>query len=202
MATSAILGIYVSNFAPASHWKLSPNTEEWARFGEYLSGALAGLALLGVLITVELQRRQLNLQKNQATLDQLLRLSSDLAAGIDEFLRLPGRDSSITQQQLVARNLPNTIAGILSLVDGEVSHRTVTAMPPLDDIYKAFRNSLSGYEVKTTEKLDLLADALQEFARYGGSEPVVRLYRERYRQSVRQLRTLGVLMRQREWWET
>lgn len=91
LAVAAIIFVaaYSYKFAPPSGWQLSSNTEQWARFGAYIGGAFGMLAFIGVLITVDIQSRQLDLQRHQVTLDELLRFSRDLASAIDETLKQP-----------------------------------------------------------------------------------------------------------------
>src|ERR1700691_5201950 len=75
IVATAFVGAYVWEFAALSNHVLSSNTEDWAKFGEYIGGAFAMLAFVGVLVTLTLQRRQLDLQLRQVTLDELMRLS-------------------------------------------------------------------------------------------------------------------------------
>src|SRR5271168_2706296 len=91
-AAAVVVGVYAWKFAPGSGG-LSPAPEDWARFGEYVGGVFALLAFAGVLYTVELQRRQLELQRqqirqlsDQATVDELHRICHELATRIDEAL--------------------------------------------------------------------------------------------------------------------
>ena len=81
-----LVAAYPYQFAPLTGWKLSPNTEQWARFGAYVGGVFSMLAFIGVLVTVEIQRRQLDLQRHQLTLDELMRFARDLALAIDDVL--------------------------------------------------------------------------------------------------------------------
>jgi hypothetical protein len=93
-------------------------------------------AFIGVLITVELQRRQLELQRHQLTLDELMRLSRDLAAAIDEILNRPIESVRSTQAQLVAQNKSHVVGSVLELVDLEVLPVTVRAMAPAGGGYE------------------------------------------------------------------
>jgi hypothetical protein len=202
LGAAAILFVaaYAYEFAPVSGWQLSPDTEQWTRFGEYIGGAFGMLALIGVLITVDIQRRQLDLQRHQVTLDELMRFSRDLASVIDEILKQPAETVAITQQQLSARNKPQVVAGVLELVDLEVSSTTVQAMPPLAEAKKAYRKSLGRNAEAAAQKLDLLAAGLAEFTRLGGSQTIVALYRDRYRMTVEQLSWLDASMKMQNWW--
>jgi hypothetical protein len=151
VAVAAIIFVaaYAYKFAPPSGWQLSSNTEQWARFGAYIGGAFGMLAFIGVLITVDIQSRQLDLQRHQVTLDELMRFSRDLASAIDAILKPP-----------VERGNAETAA----------------------------------------QKLDLLATALAEFARLGGSRVIVALYRDGYRTTVERLGRSGASMKMQNWW--
>jgi hypothetical protein len=202
IAASIFVAAYVYMFAPLSGWQLSSDTAQWERFGAYVGGVFSMFAFIGVLITVELQRRQLELQRHQLTLDELMRLSRDLAAAIDEILNRPIESVRSTQAQLVAQNKSHVVGSVLELVDLEVLPVTVRAMPPLAEAMKAYRNSLGSNAEALGEKLDLLAEGLAEFTRYGGGRVIVALYGDRYRTTVQRLARLDVSLRTQAWWST
>jgi len=203
-AVAAIICVaaYAYKFAPPSGWQLSSDTEQWGRFGAYIGGVFGMLAFIGVLITVEIQRRQLDLQRHQLTLDELMRFSRDLASAIDEILKQPIETVAITQAQLTARNKSLLVTGVLELVDLDVLPATVQAMPQLAEAMKAYRNSLGGNAEIAAQKLDLLAMGLAEFTRLGGSRVIVALYRDRYRTTVERLGRLDASMKMQKWWST
>jgi hypothetical protein len=202
LAVAAIIFVaaYAYKFAPPSGWQLSSDTEQWGRFGAYIGGAFGMLAFIGVLITVDTQRRQLELQRHQVTLDELMRFSRDLASAIDEILKQPVETVAITQAQLIARNKSQVVAGVLELVDLDVLPAPVQAMPKLAETMKAYRNSLGSNAETLAQKLDLLATGLAEFTRLGGSRVIVALYRNRYRTMGERLGRLGASMKMQNWW--
>jgi hypothetical protein len=187
-------------FGPRSSWTLSTDTEKWAQFGEYVGGIFGILAFISVLITVEIQRRQLDLQRVQVTLDQLMRLSQDFAIQVDEILNRPSEVTSVTQKLSVAAGKRNTVGGVLELVDLELTATTIEAMPPLSQQYEGFRNSIKPNAENVSHALDLLATSLLEFDRRDGSGVIVTLYRDRYGPTVRRLTTLRFPLKTRDWW--
>jgi hypothetical protein len=101
-AAALFVAAYMWTFGPHSGWKPSLHTEDWAQFGEYVGGVFAILAFVSVLATVEIQRRQLDLQRVQVTLDQLLRLAQDFATAIDHILAGPAATTAVTQHPVIS----------------------------------------------------------------------------------------------------
>ena len=70
LGAAMIFGLYAIQFGPASGWRLSHDTEAWARFGECAGGAFGALAFLGVLWTIGLQQVQVDQLSRQAAADR------------------------------------------------------------------------------------------------------------------------------------
>jgi hypothetical protein len=81
-----VVGAYALHFGPQSGWHLSPDQEDWARFGEYVGGIFGMLAFIGVLVTVNLQRAQLDEQRKQFGLQEIQRFAADFSKRADEIL--------------------------------------------------------------------------------------------------------------------
>jgi len=79
-------GLYDCHFGPQSAWHLSRETEDWARFGEYIGGVFGMLAFIGVLVTLNLRREQLDDLRGQFPLSELQRLLASASQSIDSVM--------------------------------------------------------------------------------------------------------------------
>jgi hypothetical protein len=86
LAVFAVVGAYSLHFGPQSGWHLSADPEDWARFGEYVGGIFGTLAFGGVLVTINLQREQLDEQRKQFGLQEIQRFPADFSKRVDEIL--------------------------------------------------------------------------------------------------------------------
>ena len=202
LLAAAVLAAYAYNFGPASGWQPSTHTEDWARFGEYIGGIFGFLAFIGVLGTIQMQRRQLEWQQAHTTLDELLYEARHLASAIELVLGGPIEKVAITAQQLSAQGKPSTVFGVLEMVDLRSSAETErgTAAAPLVEAKSAYRKSLVGSTGALSEKLDLLAAVLSEFVSRGGDSIFLLFYRDRFRMTVRRLVGLEVAVSTADWW--
>lgn len=97
LANWTVLGLYFWKFAPGHWFELSSSQEVWAHFGDFYTGLLSPflgfLAFIGILFTVVLQSKQLDLAhklaadtKAQADVEEIQRLVANLSATIDAAL--------------------------------------------------------------------------------------------------------------------
>jgi hypothetical protein len=121
-AVSIVVGAYFLRFAPESGGWPSQAPENWAQFGEYVGGVFGLPAFAGVLYTVELQRRQLELQRqqirqltDQATVDELHRLCREIASNIDRELDVSIIVHQATTPELNRLNLVPPMRSVLEL---------------------------------------------------------------------------------------
>jgi hypothetical protein len=200
VAAAAAIGLYAWTFGPNTGWLPSTHTEDWARFGEFVGGAFGTLALVGVLVTVELQRRTLDWHKNQTTLDELLREARDLATNVETILAHRVETVALTAQQLSALEKPSTVSGVLELVDARAASEIGRPMPPLAETKSAYRKAVAVSIAGLSQKLDLLAAVLSEFVSRGGDTIFLLFYRDRFRATVQRLVGLEIAVSTAEWW--
>jgi hypothetical protein len=204
LAAGVVVGAYILNFAPGSGGRLSQATEDWAQFGEYVGGVFALLAFAGVVYTVELQRRQLELQRQQidqlseqAAADELHRLCRELASNIDHELNAEIKPNERTAQALADRFLQRTARGVLELV----ADRPL----PTNAEHASVPEALHGPSIKRSmdiavPELDLLANCVQDSVIKGGSVVILAYYRDRYSESVRRMAVLGYPLKTADFW--
>ena len=194
-----IFGLYAIQFGPASGWRLSHDTEAWARFGEYAGGAFGALAFLGVLWTIGLQQVQVDQLSRQAAADQLQRIAADLSARIEERLDRRGRRfNPQTALALEQGGLAPTVRGVLELVANAPT-------PDPGATHASGPEAVHGPAIAEDGKiiarnLDQLAVCLSDFLGQGGSQAVVSYYAHQYSEIVRRMTVLGCLFSQRIWW--
>jgi len=171
-----VVAAYFVNFG-SPHSRLSPLSEDWGHFGEYVGGMFGMLAFIGVLVTIDLQRRQVDQLNNQSTADELMQLCRNLAKNIDDRLdrELPG------SRELEFVRSANCSADYQGLVNAAGSDN-----PALQSQLGAAVTDM-GADIFVTQALqkmaaemDYLANCADEMEGYGGSRVIVNYYRKRY----------------------
>jgi hypothetical protein len=119
------VGLYFLRFGPGSRG-LSGDTEDWARFGEYAGGVLGIFAFIGVLVTIHLQRlqldqlsEQLRQATNKGTVDELMQLCRVIVGNIDEVLDRPQQFSDAQRNLLDWAHCPGTIRGVVRMITSD-----------------------------------------------------------------------------------
>jgi hypothetical protein len=197
LAAALVLGAYMLHFAPGSGG-LSPATEDWARFGEYVGGVFAILAFAGVLYTVELQRRQLKQLSEQAAVDELHRICLEIASNIDRSLDRDLIEDNPTSSAMNYRPGASTMRGILEKA----------ANQPRSDDFGMVANILRDQQGPLIKRnmaiagpeLDLLANCIQDAQIQGGSIVILAYYRDRYSEIVRRMLVMGYELKSTEFW--
>jgi hypothetical protein len=214
-AAMAVVALYAYRFGPGTGWQLSAQTEDWARFGQYVGGLFGVLAFIAVMVLLEIHRRQIDTLGMRATQDQLLLEARDLAAQIEALVARPIETVAITQRELTRAQMSSTVAGVLELVDvrpsPEAAEQATRMSPPAEaqgdikgdikgDTKGAYRKSIVGSTGALSHKLDLLAAVLSEFVSRGGDSIFLLFYRDRFGLTVKRLMALDVAINTGEWW--
>jgi hypothetical protein len=208
LIATLVVAAYFFKLAPLSDGHLSQSNEDWARFGEYVGGVFGILAFVGVLITIDLQRRQLrelhaqmSQLSKQATVDELHRICRDLASNIDAALNRPLIVSAVTGLALNTHALqPPTMQNILRLVE-DVHLQDEAAE------HASIPEAQHGASIKLAAdlampQLELLAKCIQDSYIFGGDTVaiIVAYYRERYAEVVRAMQVLGYKLESSDFW--
>jgi hypothetical protein len=207
VAAITVVAAYVYQFGPGSGWHLSAHTEDWAQFGQYLGGLFGTLAFIGVLVLIEVQRRQMDAQKMRITLDELLLEARDLAGAIEAIIARPIETVAITARELSREGKAATVSGVLELVDvrpsPEAAEQATRMSPPTEsrnEAKGAYRKSIVGSTGDLSRKLDLLAAVLSELVSRGGDTIFLLFYRDRFRVTVKRLIALDIAIGTGDWW--
>jgi len=188
-----VLGAYVGRFA---RYGLSWRTEDWARFGEYVGGVFGVLAFAAVLITVELQRRQLRQLGEQATVDELHRICREIASNIDQALDIQFPQlHQITEQEITSKGLNRSLRGVLELMKDE----QLTSKPDRARFQHHRISFQRSFDIARPE-FDLLANCIQDSVLRGGSVIILAYYRDRYQEIVRRLLICGFPVKTAPFW--
>ena len=197
---AAAAGAYAYTFGAPSHWQLSPHPQDWAMFGEYIGGLSVPLLLIGLFANGEGQKLQVESQRQQDTLDELMREARGLALSLEQLLAGPIETVAIIAQPLSVLGKPATVAGVLELADAAVPPDAATRLPALAEAKGAYRKALAGSIDAVGQKLDLLAAVLSEFVSRGGDSIFLLFYRDRFRATVKRLGALEVTVSTGDWW--
>jgi hypothetical protein len=192
-----VVGAYALHFGPQSGWHLSPDQEDWARFGEYVGGIFGMLAFVGVLVTVNLQRAQLDEQRKQFGLQEIQRMAADSSKTVDMILaREPSGVTDTLRQKMRVKGASMSVFNMLSAIG-------VNAMKPpsTDYMVKAKRNELQGAVLPIISadvglaliELQHLVQCLEAYVRGGGSSTVIELYKSRYTIVVAWIDLVGLM---------
>jgi hypothetical protein len=200
LVAAGAVAVYAYTFGPGNAWEPSRHTEDWARFGQYVGGVFGMLAFIGVLAVVDNQRRILDLQRGQTTLEELLREARHLAGTVESILATRIETSAVIAQQLSSLEKPATTAGVLELVDPRVASEVGRPMPPMAEAKAAYRKTLVSSIAGLSQKLDLLAAVLSEYVSRGGDSIFLLFYRDRFRPTVQRLVGLEVAIGTADWW--
>ncbi len=188
---SFVILAYAYRFAPGANWTLATETEEWARFGEYIGGFFGVFAFVGVLITVEIQRQQLSQLKAQATIDELHRICRDLASSIDDALDGPLIADTSSTSAVNYSVMPTTMRGVLELaaVASESDDIDQLLMPTI--LANQYGPLIKNNAAIVGPELDQLAESLEDALVRGGSGVIFKYYRAKYRQIVLRMKVMA-----------
>ena len=184
--TAFVLMIYIGKFAPPSDFSLSEKTSVWGEFGDYFGGVLnpifSFLAFTGVLFTVYLQARQLDIARDHANFEELQRMLTTISTSIDSMLNY------IPPYYAAKSHIRKDLAP-LSMFDHISAFGTDLLKPSEQrDFDNAFdEDAIEGVKddiAMSVRALSLefhsLGWAMEKYAAAGGSETVLEFYRFRY----------------------
>jgi hypothetical protein len=201
LATWVVYGIYIYNFAPGQWFKPSPNPADWGVFGDYVGGLLnplfSFLAFIGVIITVLLQAKQLEVIREQANFEEIQRVMSTLSARIDGLL-----SSSPTAPKEQYRNMaspPKSVYELISALgtwrlNAQASDGTDWERWALtEDHLVKLQQTIHGELTAICLEFEALAWTLNQYSAAGGSEMVMKFYRYRHRAVLAWLDSMSLI---------
>lgn len=181
-----VLVIYMGKFAAQSGYSLSEKTSVWGEFGDYFGGVLnpifSFLAFTGVLFTVFLQARQLDIARDHANFEELQRMLTTISASIDSMLNhtpLYYAAKGHIREDLAPLTLFNHVSGFGTDLlkpteqrDFDNAFRADAVQGLKDDIAMSVR--------ALSLEFHSLGWAMEKYAAAGGNETVLEFYRFRY----------------------
>jgi len=196
-AIASVVGVYIWIFAPSSGWTLSRDSEQWARFGEYVGGIFGVAAFVGVLVTIYIQRQQIREQRDQFQLDEMQRLMTGISGTIDAVLAAePQRMTDRLRAKMRENGSgPMSLYAMLRVAGSAVA---LPAADPLiqaqyDDLRKRIVSSVSVEAGLVEAELEQLFWCLEEYANAGGNPIIARFYQRRYKELVLMLSVTGLI---------
>jgi hypothetical protein len=187
VALAFTIAAYVVMFAPQAGFKLSSNTEDWSRFAEYLGGTLGPLyglfAFLGVLMTVGLQRQQIDDVRAQSEQQALQQLLATPSGKLEDMLRAapaskPAKifDFMTARPDVVSLRSFLSLGGSLVLLADSQEPAAVGHRSWIPEIKECVITEVGAL----TRELDELVQCLKEYRAAGGSGSIQRFYLDRY----------------------
>lgn len=201
LAAWTVYGLYIYNFGPGQWFKLSHMPSDWGVFGDYVGGLLnpffSFLAFIGVIFTVILQARQLDIVREHANFEEIQRVLSTLSARIDGLLAAVPTATKDRFQHLNAapRSIFELISamGTLQLNKPDKAEdnwlRWATTEQQINELVQTVNHEI----VTIGLELETLAWTLGRYASEGGSATVMDFYRYRYRAVLTWLDSMGLL---------
>lgn len=201
LAAWTVYGLYIYNFGPGQWFQLSPTPSDWGVFGDYVGGLLnplfSFLAFIGVILTVVLQARQLDIVRDQANLEEVQRVLSTLSTRIDGLLAAPPTATADRFRYL--HSAPRSLFELISAMGtlqlskpGKAEEdwlRWAMTEEHLSELMQTVRHEV----VTLGLELETLAWTLGRYATEGGSDTVMEFYRYRYRAVLVWLDSIGLL---------
>ena len=200
VALLADVGLYFYAFGPGSGFALSHNAEDWSGFGAYVGGTLGPiyglLAFGGILITIAVQRQQMERVSTQARLGELMRLIARASRMIDDILNAEPKGITETlRDRLASKHAPTSMLAMLSAIG------TGAMFPSIDYLIEARNQSLRAEVVPVVRyeaqllgiELQRFVNCIEKYRKAGGSAMVIAIYKERYQMIVCWLDVVALL---------
>jgi hypothetical protein len=187
VAATLMIAAYIANFAFET-LRFSGDPDDWGVFGDYIGGTLGTFfgfaAFVGVLVTIAIQRQQLEHARKQAYLDELQRFLSDTAARIDVMLN---REVEVGQVRLLQRfanaNRRVTLHSLIASVGNVKAGMLDTQQVDQSALQAAIEDITTELPVLLAE-LEFIAVCMRTYCGRGGDSDIVKLYRLRYNHLV------------------
>jgi hypothetical protein len=201
-ASWTVFAVYFYKFAPGHWFELSADDSRWANFGTFYGGLLGPffgfLAFIGVLLTVILQARQLDIVREQANFEEIQRVLSSLAARIDAMLA--SAPSSPPETFRHRASPPLTLFEFASAIgtlklnipakeEGHDWLQWLWADENMRDLMEAAKTEF----IPLGLEFENLAWCLSKYKSQGGNETVIEFYEYRYRAVLCWLDAVGLL---------
>lgn len=175
-----VLGIYFYKFGPGNWFELSDDQQVWAHFGDFYSGLmgpfLSVVAFTGILVTILLQMKQLDLARQQAEIQEIQRVLASVSAQIDQLL-------SVVPTYYRAKGVINEEAAPLTLFNHISAIGTELLRNPSSTFTSTLRNVMQDIAMSVNAvslELHSLSWALENYQGAGGSSTMVEFYKFRY----------------------
>lgn len=199
VAIIVVYGVYIYNFGPGQWFKPSPDPADWGVFGDFVGGLLnplfSFLAFIGVIFTVALQARQLDIVREQANFEEIQRVLAALSSRIDSLLaskpttliEMYGAEPQRTMLELVAG------MGTRCLNKKYGIHTGSEESALEDENFKQLQQKISGELTLIGLELEALAWTLIRYSDAGGSELVIDFYKYRHEAVLIWMDVMGLL---------
>jgi hypothetical protein len=183
-----VAGGYAFFFGHISNRSLSGSPEQWGQFGDFFGGTLnpvyALLAFIGVLITIHLQSKQLELAEKRALIEEVQRLIFNVSMEIDSLLK---QSLKVTPTEFTDRPHPFTVSSLISAIGTAVLNEHSNS----EEIKQKSLHCIELEIGNLVIELQQLVQTIEKYELIGGNEIIVDFYKKRYEVYVCWLHVLG-----------
>lgn len=189
LAALCVLGLYMYKFGPGQWFELSGATANWGVFGDFVGGLLnpffSFLAFIGVVLTVVLQAKQLDIAKAQSNFEEIQRVMSSISSQVDVLLA--EKPIGTTGQTRAGAAVLMSMFGLISAIGSLRLERLAKGDGGLPDALSLEAHMQFLQEDNIAQltviclQLETLAWNLNRYIEAGGSRMVIESYQYRYR---------------------
>jgi hypothetical protein len=183
-----VAGSYAFFFGNINNRSLSVNPEQWGQFGDFFGGTLnpiyALLAFVGVLITIHLQAKQLELAEKRALIEEVQRLIFNVSMEIDSLLK---QSLKVTPAEFADKPHPFTVSLLISAIGTSVLNKHPNAQEMKQKSLHCIKLEIGHLIIE----LQQLVQTIEKYKLIGGNEIIIDFYKKRYQVYVCWLHVLG-----------
>ena len=165
--------IYVGE---AASFQISHSASDWALFGDYFGGFLgtifSGLAFVAILLTLQLQQRQISQLKDQEKFKEIQNCIATLANSIDQTL---GRDVAVNHLNIKGSENFMKLLLVVGAMGKELPHNKKD-----HELFEIASSALKNNFSLFVKSLDTYASMLHFYEQRGGDLDILIIYVARF----------------------
>lgn len=197
LANGFVLIFYFARFGWENWFNLSKDQQDWAHFGTYYGGLMGPfvglLAFIGICFTILLQKKQLELAKQQVEIQEMQRVLASVSAQIDQMLTIVPTYFD-AESKLAFPGAPQSLGNHIAKLGAEFLTRNTagyTSAP--SGAFKSVMQDIALSVKAVALEFQSLGWTLEKFKEAGGSETMVDFYKFRYRMTIVYLEAMNAI---------
>lgn len=197
LANCFALIIYFARFGWENWFNFSKDQQDWAHFGTFYGGLMGPfvglLAFIGIFFTIQLQKEQLELAKQQVEIQEMQRVLASVSAQIDQMLTIVPTYFD-AESRLAFPGAPRSLGNHIAELGAEFLNRNMagcTSAP--SGAFKSVMQDIALSVNAVALEFQSLGWTLEKFKEAGGSETMVEFYKFRYRMTIIYLEAMDAI---------